>query len=89
MASYTFNRCIKASDHTTDDPEYTITLDYEFIDDTYNIWPCDIIRMNTVEGKGKGDLYTAEKIQKEMESKDSHVFSWMVMLVFIFILSNN
>ena len=72
------------SNHLTNDPEYHITLDYEFLDDTYSQWPCDIVQKNNTEEKTKRDIYSPEKIQIEMESKHAHTLSWMVFIYTVY-----
>lgn len=79
VAMHCLNRCIaEEEEFPNDDEKYSLTLKYEFMDDVYSNWPCDIVRNDTEEGKGKGELYTIEKIEKELEKKESHVFSYMV-----------
>ncbi|XP_015759142.1 PREDICTED: transient receptor potential cation channel subfamily A member 1 homolog isoform X2 [Acropora digitifera] len=38
VAGVVFNRCVKENDRRFDDPDYEITLDYEFLEDIYSDW---------------------------------------------------
>lgn len=79
VAEFVFDRCISSSeDRAVDHPEYEVVLTYEFIDDVYNDWPCDIVRHEAEDGQTKGDVYTRKKIQRIMEQKETHTFSYMV-----------
>lgn len=63
-----------------DDPNFTLTLQYEFLDDTYNTWPCDAVRRDTEEGRGTGTLLTEERIEMQLEKKSSHTLMVMVCI---------
>ncbi|XP_047128763.1 transient receptor potential cation channel subfamily A member 1 homolog isoform X1 [Hydra vulgaris] len=78
LALFTFDKCITDSNHLTNDPEYNITLDYEFLDDTYSQWPCDTVQKHSLKGSTTDDIYSPENIQKKMESKKAHCLSWMI-----------
>uniref|UniRef100_A0A7M5X847 Ion transport domain-containing protein n=2 Tax=Clytia hemisphaerica TaxID=252671 RepID=A0A7M5X847_9CNID len=79
VAQFVFDRCINSpEDLPVDNPDYELVLNYEFIDDVYNDWPCDIVRYEAEEGQKKGDVFTRKKIQRIMEQKKTHTFSYMV-----------
>lgn len=79
MAIYTFDQCISECGELSDEHEnYFITVTYEFIDDTYSEWPCDVVRRDTKAGKGKGDRFTLKEIQEQMERKESHPLYYMI-----------
>ena len=82
-----FDRCIGSpEDLPVDNPDYEVVLNYEFIDDVYNDWPCDIVRYEAEEGQKKGDVFTRKKIQHIMEQKETHTFSYMVRSDTLFFL---
>ena len=80
MANFAFDRCITSSDDAVDHPSYEITINYEFIDDVYNEWSCDVVRRthDDSETKLKGALLTVKEVLQIMEQKDTHTFSHMV-----------
>ena len=79
IAMHTFNRCMQEDpNRASDNPEFTINLTYEFLDDVYQKWPVDMVREETEKGKGKGQLMTADAVQSKLEKKETHTLTTMV-----------
>ncbi|XP_065057285.1 transient receptor potential cation channel subfamily A member 1 homolog isoform X1 [Rhopilema esculentum] len=78
VGSFALNRCLRQSESLPPDhPDYHITLEYEFLDDVFNDWPMDAVRLDNDEGKGRGDLLTREEIARQLRKKKNHTLSVM------------
>ena len=72
------------SEEPSDDYDYHIKLEYEFLDDVYNDWPCDQVRKDSDEGKGRGNLLTKYEIERQLKKKRNHSLWLMVRGFFPF-----
>ena len=81
LAKFAFDRCITFSEDLPDDDRaFKIHLTYEFIDDVYNDWPCDVAFKTPSDEKVEGNLFNRKRktVQEFFEQKESHPFSQMV-----------
>jgi hypothetical protein len=78
VANFAFDRCITCSDDAVDCPGYSISLNYEFIDDVYNDWSCDVVRRSDDDQSKGGVVLTVKEVLQIMEQKSTHTFSHMV-----------
>ena len=81
VCSIALNRCLRRDEkYPPDDPNYQITLEYEFLDDAYNDWTLDAVRFDSAEGRGRGDLLTRKEVAEQLKKKNNHTLSVMVCL---------
>ena len=94
VAGVVFNRCVKENDRRFDDPDYEITLDYEFLEDIYSDWsengdsraPETSSQMNFYmdgipeedESKGIRGKVGAEEAVEQLEREENHPLMIMV-----------
>ena len=79
VCSIALNRCLQRSQNVASDHlDYQIALEYEFLDDAYNEWTLDAVRLDSTEGKGRGELLTRKEIEKQLKKKNNHTLSVMV-----------
>ena len=79
VCSVALNRCLQRSDTLSQDhPDYYIALEYEFLDDVYNDWVLDAVRLDSVEGKGRGDLMSTREVKHQLKKKCNHTLTVMV-----------
>lgn len=94
VAGVVFTNCVKENDRRFDDPEYEITLDYEFLEDIYSDWPeyADDAASETSnqmnfymdcipkkdEYKGCCGIPGADKAVQQLERKENHPLMIMV-----------
>ena len=104
VAGVVFNRCVKENDRRFDDPDYEITLDYEFLEDIYSDWSENgdgaasetSNQMNFYkDGIPKKDEYKgccgkpgAEEAVQQLERKENHPLMIMVSPPFYFLFIN-
>eukprot|EP00794_Sanderia_malayensis_P000302 gene302-929_t len=73
------NNCVSRNENVAPDhDDYHLKLEYEFLDDVYSNWPCDAVRFDSDEGKGRGTLLTKYQINKQLKKKNNHALWIMV-----------
>lgn len=87
VAEVVFNHCVKENDCHSDDADYEVTLDYEFLEDIYSGWPENKsnqmnLSMNGTpkkdECKGCCGKLGAEDAVQQLERKENHPLMIMV-----------